>query len=390
MKSAAALILILLGTAGTCLVAGCSGDGTEPGPDAGCAGSTFFPDTDGDGYGDDTKGTVQCEATAGFVARGGDCKDTDAHVHPGQTEVCDQVDNDCNGKLDDADSALDTSTGTLYYRDADTDGFGAASTTTRACHKPAGYAESSTDCNDALAAVNPSALEVCDQIDNDCDALIDTADSSVDLTTAHTYYRDADSDAFGTAATTMIACSAPSGYVAAMGDCNDADSTSRPGGTELCDGADNDCDGGIDGTVAAPNRCTALVGTYAGSYSHLAQEKLGTTVINSMSCTGTGSASLVLSRKPGLQGTFNCIYNGGLGGFDQTQTVTLRATVGLTGVVTGTIEHTYDTFGPLRRTYNVTGTQSGTTLTLSGTGSFFPNPMSAVAWQVTFSFAASK
>ncbi len=389
MKTRAALGVILLATTGVCLVTGCTGEGTEPGPDAGCAGETLFPDTDGDGYGDATKGSVQCEATAGFVARGGDCKDSDANVHPGQREVCDQVDNDCDGMLDDADSGVDTANGSLYYRDADGDGFGSATTSVRACQKPAGYAQTSTDCNDALATVHPSALEVCDQVDNDCDALTDSADSSVDLSTAHAYYRDADSDTFG-AGTAMIACSAPTGYVAAMGDCNDADNTSKPGGLEICDGADNDCDGGTDGTVAAPNRCTALVGTYAGSYSHLAQEKLGTTVINSMSCTGTGSGGLVLTRRPGLQGTFSCTYNGGLGGFDQTQTVTLRATVGLTGVVTGTIEHTYDTFGPLRRTYNVTGTQTGTTLTLTGSGSFFPHPMSAVAWQVTFSFAANR
>jgi hypothetical protein len=388
MKTGAALTLILLAVISAC-AAGCTGEGTESGPDAGCAGETFFPDADGDGYGDDTRGSVQCEATAGYVARGGDCKDNDAGIHPGGTEVCDLIDNDCDGQLDDADPGVNTAAGTLYYRDADGDGFGSATTTVRACQKPAGYADSSTDCNDALDTVHPSALEVCDQIDNDCDALIDGADSSVDLSTAHSYYRDADNDTFGAGAA-MVACTAPTGYVAAAGDCNDTDNTSKPGGVEVCDGADNDCDGGVDGTVAAPNRCTALVGTYSGSYTHQAQEKLGTTVINSMTCTGSGSGGLVLDRKPGLQGTFTCLYNGGLGGFDQTQTVTLRATVGLTGAVTGTIEHTYDTFGPLRRTYNVTGTQTGTSLTVSGTGSFFPHPMSAVAWQVTFSFAASR
>jgi len=390
MNQHRALVLSCSLLAAAATGAGCAGDGTEPGPDAGaCATETYFRDADGDGYGDSSQGAAECEPTAGYVTRGGDCKDSDASVHPGSAEVCDLVDNDCDGQLDDADSGVDTAGGAIYYRDADADGFGSATTMVRACQKPAGYAASSTDCDDALATVNPSATEVCDQIDNDCDALIDVADGSVDLSTAHSYYRDADSDQFGAGAA-MVACSAPVGYVAANGDCNDTDNTAKPGGIEVCDAADNDCDGGIDGTTAAPNRCTALVGTYAGSYTHQAQEKLGTTVINSMTCTGTGTGGLVLTRKPGLQGTFSCIYNGGLGGFDQTQTVTLRATVGLTGVVTGTIEHTYDTFGPLKRTYNVTGTQTGTTLTLTGTGSFFPHPMSAVAWQVTFSFAATR
>ena len=59
------------------------------------------------------------------------------------------------------------------------------------------------------------------------------------------------------------------------------------------------------------------------------------------------------------------------------------------GNVKGTVEHNYDGFSQ-KRTYNVTGTLSGTTLTLAGTGSWFPNVMSAVAWGVTFSFSATK
>jgi hypothetical protein len=372
-------------------VSGCSGEGTDPGPDAGCATETFFRDSDGDGYGDATQGEPQCEPAPGYVARGGDCKDTDASIHPGGAEICNLADDDCDGQVDDADSGVNTANGTTYFRDADGDGFGSSTTMVRACQKPAGYATTSTDCDDALAAVNPSASEICDQLDNDCDALIDSADTSVDLSTARSYYRDADNDTFGTG-TAMIACSAPTGYVAATGDCNDTDNTAKPGGTEVCDAVDNDCDGGIDGTVAAPNRCTALVGTYTGSYSHLAQEKIGTTVINSMSCTGTGNGSLVLARKPGLQGTFTCVYPGSLGGFPHNQTGNLRATVGLNGAVTGTMEHVYETgtLGIGKRTYNITGTLTGTTLTLNGTGSFFPNAMSAVAWQTTYSVSAQR
>lgn len=371
--------------------AGCTGeDGTDPGPDAGCATETFFRDSDGDGYGDATQGTPQCEPAAGYVARGGDCDDTAVAIHPGANEVCDTVDNDCDGAVDDADSGVNTATGTLYYRDADTDGFGDPDASVRRCAIPAGYVATSTDCDDSLATVNPSASEVCDSIDNDCDALVDSADSSVNLATAHSYYRDADNDQFGAGAA-MVACSAPTGFVAAAGDCNDMDNTSKPGGLEVCDGADNDCDGGVDGTVAAPNRCTALVGTYnPGLHSHVAQEKIGTTVVNSMNCTGTTGSGigLVLARKPALQGTFNCTYPNGGGLFATSQNGVLKASVSLTGVVTGTIEHTYDS--SLKRTYPVTGTLTGNQLTLSGTGSMFPHPMSAVAWQVTFSMGASR
>ncbi len=109
-----------------------------------------------------------------------------------------------------------------------------------------------------------------------------------------------------------------------------------------------------------------------------------------MSCSGTGSGSLVLGRSPALQGTFNCIYNGGLELFDHTQTVTLRASADLAGHVTGTIDHVYSSLDELDRTYNVTGTLTGSTMTLTGTGSWFPNAMSAVAWAVTFSFSGTK
>lgn len=190
----------------------------------------------------------------------------------------------------------------------------------------------------------------------------------------------------------MLACSQPSGYVAQQGDCNDADNTSRPGLAELCDGRDNDCDGGVDGTIALPNQCAALAGVYAGSYSHTAQEKLGATVINNMQCTGTGSTTLSLSRAIGqsaLQGTFACVYPGGLVAFDRNQTVTLKANVSLAGAVTGTIEHVYDSFDGLKRTYTIAGTQTGSTLTLTGTGQFLPHPMSAVPWQVSFTMGGS-
>ena len=365
-------------------LAACAQD-TEP---VACEGEAFFHDGDGDGFGDPD--TASCEPQAGFVARAGDCDDAVATIHPSAAEVCDQLDNNCDGATDDADPGVDTSGGRAFSRDADGDGFGDRSGPTRqACAAPAGHVDDASDCDDTAAAINPAANEVCDLIDNDCDAIIDMADPSIDIATATAYFRDADGDAFGTTEV-QIACTQPTGFVTAGGDCDDADATSKPGGLELCDGRDNNCDGGADGTPAAPNQCASLVGTYTGSYQHLAEEKLGTTVINSMSCTGTGSGSLVLNRSKALQGTFNCIYNGGLTLFDKTQTVTLRADVALNGMVTGTIEHTYDTFGPLQRTYTVTGTQTATALTLAGTGSFFPHPMSAVPWQVSFSFAANK
>ena len=66
------------------------------------------------------------------------------------------------------------------------------------------------------------------------------------------------------------------------------------------------------------------------------------------------------------------------------------ANVALDGTVKGTVEHTYNTFDNLKRTYNVTGTQTATGLNLTGTGSWYPNAMSAVPWTVSYSFTATK
>ncbi|MFN0245294.1 MAG: putative metal-binding motif-containing protein [Kofleriaceae bacterium] len=369
-------------------LAACSTDGTggDDQPDPPCD-TKFYPDFDRDGYGDESQDS--CEQQQGFITQGGDCVDNDPHIHPEAVELCDSTDNNCSGEADEATAELPGSQGHLFYRDADGDGFGGA-TSMRACIAPAGFVMNNTDCNDTASSIHPNATEVCDSIDNDCDLQIDTADASLDTSSATVYYRDADSDTYG-GTQTMTACTRPSGYVALAGDCNDSDNTSRPGLAELCDGRDNDCDGGVDGTVALPNQCAGLTGAYAGTYSHLTQEKLGQTVINSMSCSGTGTATLALNRAIGqaaLQGTYTCIYSGGLGGFLQNQSVTLKANVTLAGVVTGTIEHTYDSFGQ-KRTYTIAGTQTGSTLTLMGMGSWLPHPMSAVPWTVSFSMGGT-
>jgi hypothetical protein len=109
-----------------------------------------------------------------------------------------------------------------------------------------GFTENQGDCDDADGDLNPSATEVCDEIDNDCDGDIDDADDSVDASTGATYYEDFDEDTYGDPDVTMDACAMPEGYVEDMTDCDDADAEIHPAAAEVCDEIDNDCDGDID------------------------------------------------------------------------------------------------------------------------------------------------
>ncbi len=114
-------------------------------------------DTDGDGYDTST-----------------DCDDLDPDINPAALEVCDGVDNDCDG---DESGAIDAAT---FYIDDDGDGWGddTAPLTVDACEAPSGYGEAG-DCDDSDSDVSPDAREVCDDlIDNDCNGFTDIDCSS--------------------------------------------------------------------------------------------------------------------------------------------------------------------------------------------------------------------
>ena len=165
-----------------------------------------------------------------------DCNDTNAAIRPGAAEVCDGVDNDCDGTVDVA--AVDVPT---WYADADGDDWGTSYDTVTSCAQPAGYVSEAGDCDDADPTRSPTAPEVCDGVDNDCDG-----DDDEDATDAITWYADTDDDGYGDPAVTTAACAAPAGYVASPTDCDDTDDTEHPGASERCDGDDDDCDGTVD------------------------------------------------------------------------------------------------------------------------------------------------
>ncbi|MCB9766044.1 MAG: putative metal-binding motif-containing protein [Alphaproteobacteria bacterium] len=202
--------------------------------DYNCDGSVGYADADGDGF-------AACE----------ECDDDDPAIHPDAAEVCDGVDNDCDALVDDDDDSLDTSTQSTFYMDDDGDGYGDPDDAVQACEAPSGATTDSSDCDDADAAVNPAASEVCDGVDNDCDALVDDDDDSLDTSTQATWYADGDGDGYGDPDSATASCTQASGTVSDSSDCDDADAAVNPAATEVCDGVDNDCDGVTDPPSAA-------------------------------------------------------------------------------------------------------------------------------------------
>lgn len=181
----------------------------------------WYLDSDGDGYGLDTQVQSSCSQPAGYVPQGGDCDDADTGISPGEQEVCDGVDNDCDGYSDDLDPSL-TGAG-VFYLDHDGDGYGDAQWSTSSCSAPSGYVENDTDCNDLLSSIYPGAQEICDGVDNSCNGLVDDDDGDVDSSTYMTWYVDVDGDGLGDPAITLSQCSQPSGYVDNAQDCDDSD-----------------------------------------------------------------------------------------------------------------------------------------------------------------------
>ena len=217
----------------------CDGQ-TDAGTVSGCI--HYYADGDGDGFGDPADGRCLCAPAAPWVTTDNtDCAPGEGGVSPAAPEVCDGVDNDCDGSTDE-DGAGGC---VLHFADVDGDTYGNTQDFRCLCAAADPYVVTQGgDCNDGDAALNPGLGEVCgDGIDNDCDGAIDEPNAAGCVV----YYRDDDGDGFGIIGDARCLCAPADPYDATeAGDCDDGAAEVKPGAAETCDGADNDCDGLVD------------------------------------------------------------------------------------------------------------------------------------------------
>ncbi|HET9433799.1 MAG TPA: MopE-related protein, partial [Chitinophagaceae bacterium] len=149
--------------------------------------TVWYLDADSDNYYTGS-GVIQCTSPgAGYrrtgLSGGSDCNDANASVYPNATEICNNIDDDCDGQIDEGAQAA------TWYQDADGDGFGNPSLTQLACSAPQGYVADNTDCNDADPSVHPNATEICgNNIDDNCnDQTDENCTEDLPIITLRTY-----------------------------------------------------------------------------------------------------------------------------------------------------------------------------------------------------------
>lgn len=261
---------------------------------------TIFRDVDGDGVGNEQR--QSCMPATGYSAEGGDCDDNNANRSPRKTELCDEVDNNCNNVVDEGHDKN-------WYLDDDGDQVPRGPTATVQCNSPGPkYMKYPSgppfDCDDANDRRAPNKPEICDGIDNNCASnngveidenfptkgtscsqgcgTLQCAQGGASLQCSapepDIYYQDKDGDGDGIATVIpgvnpKLVCQGvqpPSGYARNQSaDCDDIDPAMSSLRTEVCDAIDNNCDGTVDNTaVSCGGTLKEVVDHHVGGNNH--------------------------------------------------------------------------------------------------------------------------
>ncbi len=228
-------------------------------------GLIWYRDADGDGFGDADDVVVACAAPIGYVGNSTDCNDTNALINPAASELCNGIDDNCDGQVDEG-NVCDPCTGPdvcfidgQCYNSGESDPFAYCrvceplNSTDSWSFRDAGvvciqgdYCTLSSFCDGTGACatqVPAPAGTPCD--DGNPNTVNDVCDGAGNC--SGTPCTDADGDGFF----------AESGCGTAV-DCDDTDPEVYPGAIETCNGIDDNCDGQIDEGVCGPEICDGI------------------------------------------------------------------------------------------------------------------------------------
>ncbi|MCC6624365.1 MAG: putative metal-binding motif-containing protein [Deltaproteobacteria bacterium] len=217
----------------------CDGQTDEQGA-VGCA--TYYKDQDQDGWGLASFTQCLCVRPANMATQAGDCNDGSGDVHPGRPELCNGVDDDCDGGTDAAGDAADLVVDDPRACEAQQ---GVCAGAMKPASRCVGGAWQACQAADYLArdARYQTAEQSCDGADNDCDGKVDGADPDIAA------LRPACASQAGvcSGSLTPVGLCGASGWGACTSAVYAAHSAYFEGGQEVsCDGKDNDCDAATD------------------------------------------------------------------------------------------------------------------------------------------------
>ena len=211
--------------------------------DEGLDEEVFYADLDADGYGDFNSSLIACSLPPEYVTNFSDCNDDDLNINPAVLEICDHIDNNCDGEIDEG------------YKVGDV------------CYAGTGQCENAGEviCASDIVEVadeDPQTLctavpieevpEICDGLDNDCDNLIDENFNK-------NLYEDNDGDGYGDPVLVVNSCPTP-GLVENALDCDDTNPAINPEAVDICDYVDNDCDLAVDNEFVTGEECDLGMG----------------------------------------------------------------------------------------------------------------------------------
>lgn len=134
----------------------------------GCDAKTYYPDADRDGFGNSKQSQLSCDSISGFILRAGDCDDEKSEISPDAKEMCNAVDDNCDGVVDEG---LDPG---IYFKDEDGDGFAANGAKPEfTCKSEPGFVAVKKDCSPKDPTINPDAKEIKNGKDDNCDGQTD-------------------------------------------------------------------------------------------------------------------------------------------------------------------------------------------------------------------------